>query len=179
MQIVTHPHSICIVKTTCPCWERSPVNLAFKSCALKAGLWPGTGYSLDGLLTQQLQKQVGAAPKATGCTLSALTSLWKKAPLWGVIIVRLREPPHDVILTLKPFFPAAGQRQFFLAVVTLLADSCFTWRACVSSQARRWPRLNICLLRTAFMFPVPGIRGTCSFPPPLRFLGSAPQCGEE
>lgn len=72
-----------------------------------------------------------------------------------------------------------GQRQFFLAVVTLLADSCFTWRACVSSQARRWPRLNICLLRTAFMFPVPGIRGTCSFPPPLRFLGSAPQCGEE
>ena len=81
MQIVTHPHSICIVKTTCPCWERSPVNLAFKSCALKAGLWPGTGYSLDGLLTQQLQKQVGAAPKATGCTLSALTSLWKKAPL--------------------------------------------------------------------------------------------------
>ena len=34
-------------------------------------------------------------------------------------------------------------------------------------------------LRTASMFPVPGIRGMCGFLPPLRILGSILQPGKE
>lgn len=73
----------------------------------------------------------------------------------------------------------SGQKEFLLAAVTHLARSHFRRGVCISSRARSWPTLSVCLLRTASMFPVAGIWETRSFLLPFRFTGSVLSPGEE